>query len=293
MDIENLLKEATQDVLTPETLKAITEAVESKAQEKADLIVEAKLAKQDEEYATKLQTILEAIDNDHSEKLNNIVATIDAAHAKTLTKIVEGYDKKIQQDAETFKENVLSRVSDFIESYIDEKIPAKQIQESAENIYAQNALSKIKDILHISAITESKELTEAFQDGKKQISEALASKEKVILESKKLESEVQKLKAKLALETRVSMLPESKRAYIRNVLGDKTEAFICENFDYIAKLSDKDEERKIEKVRATTASKVLTENVDTPKPVVEDKQTVVTESNDQFAYINDYIKGLE
>ncbi len=58
-DITNLLKEATKDLLSEESLKAIAEAVEKKAEEKVQLAVEAALVKQDEEYASKLEKVLE------------------------------------------------------------------------------------------------------------------------------------------------------------------------------------------------------------------------------------------
>ena len=53
-DINTLLKEATKDLLSEETLKVISEAIQAKAEEKVQLAVEAALVKQDEEYATKL-----------------------------------------------------------------------------------------------------------------------------------------------------------------------------------------------------------------------------------------------
>jgi len=76
-DITTLLKEATKDLLSEETLKAISTAVEQKADSKTQLAVEAALIKQDEEYADKLQKVLEAIDADHTEKLDKIVSRID------------------------------------------------------------------------------------------------------------------------------------------------------------------------------------------------------------------------
>ena len=75
------LKEATQGILSEESIHAIETAFNEAVEQKIQLNVEAALLKQDEEYANKLKALLEAIDKDRTTKLVKIVEAVDATGA--------------------------------------------------------------------------------------------------------------------------------------------------------------------------------------------------------------------
>ena len=78
--ITDLLKEVSKDVLTEESLEQIetvfTEAVNTKAEERAQIATEAALAAQDDEHSVKLEQLLESIDKDHTKKLNILLLNL-------------------------------------------------------------------------------------------------------------------------------------------------------------------------------------------------------------------------
>ena len=157
-DISTILKEATKDLLSEESLKAVSEAVEAKV----TLAVEAALVQQDEEYSSKLEKVLEAIDADHTAKLEKIVTRIDDVHAaqfeKALKKIDEDHSEKLQKlvklyegalknGADDFKKTVVENVSSYLELYLDKAIPAQQIQEATQNTRNSKIVEEIKRLV--------------------------------------------------------------------------------------------------------------------------------------------------
>ena len=78
-DLNQLLSEAAKDLMTPETLSAIEEAVKTKAESLAKLQVEAALNAQDEKHAQMLTQLLERTDSEYANKLSALVNKLDEA----------------------------------------------------------------------------------------------------------------------------------------------------------------------------------------------------------------------
>ena len=88
-NVVDVLKEATKDILSEQTLNEIQQAFEASVDEKVKIHVEKALIEQDEDHSTKLESLVEAIDKDHVAKLNKVVAAIDENHSGKLQSIVE------------------------------------------------------------------------------------------------------------------------------------------------------------------------------------------------------------
>ena len=218
-DISTILKEATKDLLSEETLKAISTAVEQKAEEKTTLAVESALIQQDEEYSAKLEKVLEAIDADHTQKLTKIVTRIDEVHSKQfatalrkidedhsakLEKLVKLYEGALKGGAEEFKKSVVDNVSSYLELYIDKAIPAQQIQEATQNTRNSKIVDQIKRLVSLDETFINENVKEALLDGKKQIDEAIAKSVESQKNAQLLNEKVQKLEANLLLEKKTT-----------------------------------------------------------------------------------------
>jgi len=284
-DIQTILKEATKDLLTDETLKAISEAVEKKAEEKVALAVEAALVQQDEDYSTKLEKVLEAIDADHTAKLEKIVGRIDELHAKQfaeaiqkldedrtakLAHVVKLYESQLKNGADHFKKTVVENVSSYLELYLDKAIPAQQIQEATLNTRNTKIIDEIKRLVSLDETFINESVKEALLDGKKQIDEAVAKAAEAQKGAQLLSEKVQKLEANLLLERKSSTLPANKKSYVQRVLAEKDAKFINENFNYVLEMFDKREEENLEVLKESTKPKTQGADV----LVTEDKKQV-------------------
>jgi len=282
-DITNLLKEATKDLLSEDSLKAIAEAVEKKAEEKVQLAVEAALVRQDEEYASKLEKVLEAIDADHTEKLDKIVGRIDEVHAKKfkhalatldeshsgkLLQLVKLYENALKNEANQFKETLVEQLSNYIELYIDKAIPAEQIKEATENARSRKIVNEVKRLVGLSDEFVNESIKEALVDGKKQIEEANARTTEIEKQLKLVTERAANAEKQIFLEKKLENFPTAKKEYMQRVLSEKSLTAIKENFEYVANMYDKKESEDVETLKESTTPKtkgvdVITENTKT------------------------------
>lgn len=282
-DITNLLKEATKDLLSEDSLKAIAEAVEKKAEEKVQLAVEAALVRQDEEYASKLEKVLEAIDADHTEKLDKIVGRIDEVHAKKfkhalatldeshsgkLLQLVKLYENALKNEANQFKETLVEQLSNYIELYIDKAIPAEQIKEATENARSRKIVNEVKRLVGLSDEFVNESIKEALVDGKKQIEEANARTTEIEKQLKLVTERAANAEKQIFLEKKLENFPTAKKEYMQRVLSEKSLTAIKENFEYVANMYDKKESEDVETLKESTTPKtkgvdIITENTKT------------------------------
>lgn len=309
-DITKVLKEATKDLLTEETLKLISEAVEKKAEEKVQLAVEAALVKQDEEYANKLEKVLEAIDADHTAKLDKIVSRIDETHAskfqhalsvldeshsEKLVNIVNLYENALKVEAENFKSSLVEQLSNFIELYIDKAIPAQQIQEATENARSRKIVSEVKRLVGLSDEFVNESIKDALVDGKKQIDEANTRTAEVEAQLKLVTEKAEALEKQLFLENKLANFPAAKKTYMMRVLSEKKMEAIKENFNYVSEMFDKNEEAEVETLKESATAK--TRDVDVaPAPEVINESKSSSSADDvgadyvAKAYVSEFTK---
>lgn len=276
--ITQILQEATKDILTEDTLKSIEDAFNTAVNEKVQIHVEQALIRQDEEYAAKLEALLEAIDKDHTKKLQNLVEAIDKDRTQKLKQVIDKYETALHVEATKMHKTLISQISDFLDIYLDQKIPIKAINEAVFNRRAINLLNEMRKILGVDAALAKESIKSAVLDGKRQIAhyQKLAKKYKTVCENRT--KDLIETKKELFLEQKTKDLDDRAKRYVLRSLQDKSYDYIIENFDYVVDLFKKNEaERKnslkaeairhssIQKaIKAAPSTKVLTEQVNKP-----------------------------
>jgi hypothetical protein len=274
-NVVDVLKEATKDILSEQTLNEIQQSFEASVNEKVKIHVEKALAEQDEDHSKKLEALVEAIDKDHVAKLNKVVAAIDENHSGKLKSIVEKYTKALNSEAKNFKNETVNDISTYLEAYLDEVVPTADIKKAVANRRAADVLGKVRNLLAVDAATAQESIREAVMDGKKQLDEARKELESAKERGVVLEKELNKSQASLLLEQKTRELPENKKKYIQKLLGNKDVEFIKENFDYTLKLFNKTEEERLSTIRdeaveqTETVDRVVVEEAASEKPASE------------------------
>ena len=254
--------------LSEESMVKIQEAIESKVKEKVSIHVEKALTEQDELYSQKLEQLLKSIDRDHTTKLQKVVEAIDADRTGKLKMVIEKYEKTLSQDAKNFKTQIIESISDYLETYLDEKVPAAEIKEAVRNKKAITVLESLRNHLAVDAALQKESIKEAMIDGKNQISEASSKLESVINENAQLKSELDKVQAALLIEQKSASLDEQQKKYIKKVMNGKNAQFINENFDYTVKLFAKKSNDRLE----TLKEEALNESTNVDRVVLEQTQ---------------------
>lgn len=270
MSKEQLLPESVKEVLTEESINTIEEAFK----DKITLSVESALTSQDELYSEKLQELVKAIDKDHSAKLTRIVEAVDSKNTKQLVKVIKKYENDLSVGAKEFKDTLVESISDYLEEYIDEVVPAEAVLEATQNRTAMEVLNNLRNVLAVDSSLMSESVKEAVIDGKTQIEELKSQLETVQKENALIKEAYNKTKADLLLESKTSKLSAKKAEYLRKVLNDKTPKFIEENFEYTSRLFDKKESERIDVIKeeAFTNRKV---KADAPvQKIVQEKKEI-------------------
>lgn len=291
------LKAATGDLLNEETLSAIeksfNESVNAKVEERVALQVEKALIEQDEDHAAKLESLLEAIDADHSNKLNRVVKAITENHTQKLRDVAKKYGSDVLEEAAQFKGDLVDRISNYLELYIENTIPAEDIKQAVENKTAERQLSEMRKFLAVNDALSKDSIRSAIIDGKKQIQESTDKTNQLNTENNELKLQLESLQREKLLEEKTAGLPTVKKKYITRVLSNKPLDFIEENFDYTLKLFEKTEEDKIQQAKKQ-ASRGRAQ-VDRPEKsiVQESKQTTTqSENENQVDHAFDYMSEL-
>ena len=245
MKVSTLITDEAKQVLTEESLQAIEEAFTKKL----DLTVESALAQQDDLYAKKLEQLIAAIDKDHTTKLKRVVEAIDKDNSNKLVKVVKRYETELTNEAKNFKETLVESISNYLEEFLDEVVPAEAITEATKNRTAREVLGNLRKVLAIDSALMSESVQDAVIDGKKQIDELSKKVEELSKENALIKEGYSKTKSALILESKTSGLSDKKKEYIKRVLGDKTPKFIEENFDYTLRLFDKKEQERIDIIK--------------------------------------------
>lgn len=271
--------------LSPESLKMIQEAIESKVKAKVELHVEKALAEQDELYTKKLEQLLEAIDRDHTVKLEKVVEAIEQDRANKLKKVISKYEKTLNEDAKVFKQTLVESISDYLEAYLEEVVPTADIQEAVKNKKAAKLLESLRNTLAITSALEKESIKDAVLDGKNQINEASRKLESIQSENALLKESLQQTQADLILEQKTAKLNEQEKTYVKKVMAGKSLDFINENFDYTVKIFNKKLTDRLEVLK----EEALNEREDVDHVVTEQTEDVITEGAKQ---ISPYLQEL-
>jgi hypothetical protein len=288
-NISELLKAATKDILTEDVLKEIESAYEASVDAKVRLHVEKALNEQDEDYAKKLETLLEAVDTDHVAKLNKVVAALDADRANKLKVVIEKYETALTTEAANFKNQMIDQVSNYLELYLEEKLPTAEIQEAVNNKRAANVLNEMRNMLSVDMALAQESIRDAVIDGKTRIDEAAQQLETANKRVAILTEQLNNVNASLILEKKISSLDEDKKKYMKKMLGSKSAKFIAENFDYTLGLFEKSEEERFNNLVTEAREETVTAAVD--RPVIEESvETPASEDRTFNLYLNELHK---
>ena len=284
-NITDILKEAAKDVLTEDTLQAIEETfneqLDSKAEERSKIAVAAALNEQDEKYAAKLETLLEAIDKDHCRKLEKVVESLDTDRTNKLKQVIAKYQRELNNEAAKLRDTVVESISDYLETYIDQAIPAKSIQEAVNNKKALSILENFRKTLGVDLALANESIREGVVDGKKRLDDASSRLTDLTEQRDALASELVELKKTIFLQEKTKSFDEKKSKFITKTFSGKDLEFIRENFDYTVKMFDK---------KHTDALEVLKEDAISKSQIKEDvNQKLTTESVEPS---NPYINAL-
>ena len=212
-EISNILKEATQGILTEETLNQIESAFNQAVNERVKIHVEKALNEQDSEYSEKLEKLLETIDIDRTTKLKKIVEAVDANNAQKLKMVVGKYQKVIGEQARQFKDDLVDKISHYLDLFVESKVPQKTIEEAVKNNKARIILNNLRESLAIDTALLSDSLKDALLDGKNQIQEAKKSEQLAKIELQTIKEEFEKTEATLLIESKTAKLSPKKREY--------------------------------------------------------------------------------
>jgi len=275
MDIKQILSEATNGALNDEVLSEIENVFEQKLNDKVEIHIENALNEQDELYTEKLNELVVKIDEDHSKKLKKVVEAIDSDRANKLKIVIEKYEGALNNEAEGFQTQLIESISDYLDVYLEEKIPVESVQEAVKNTKAKKILEGLRSHLAVDSALEKESIKEAVMDGHNQINEASKKLESVAEENAVLKEELDTVKAGLVLEQKTTGLDKRTRQYINKVLKGKDSEFIAENFDYALKLFKKKESNRLE----TLKEEALSTREDVDRVIYEDTtQEIVSES---------------
>lgn len=287
-NITQILKEATKDILTEDVLKEIESAFNAAVEGKAALHVKKALMEQDEDYASKLENLVEAIDADHTAKLKMVVEAIDADRAEKLKAIVKKYENALVKEASNFKSSLVDQVSNYLELYLEEKLPLAEVQEAVNNKRAVSVLNEIRNMLSVDMALAKESIKDAIVDGKSRLDEAVDQLETANKQIIELKGKLNLTESQLVLEKKVSSLDDAEKAYMKKMLSGKSSKFIVENFDYTLGLFNKSEEERLKTLKAEAISETVATQVD--RPVIEES---VEEDNDADPSFNLYLSELK
>lgn len=291
---ENIISKIDSDILNEETKSAISEAFESAVNEKVETRVQIEVdnavKKLDEEHSAVLEQIVEAIDQDHTNKFKKALNKVDSDYALKLQKVVEKYDTILESEAKKFHENLVNDVSNYIELYIENAIPRKQLEEACKKTKALKMVEEMRKIVSVDDAFINENIKEALEDGKTTIDSLRSELNEVIKENIKLNVESKKVKADLILEKKTSHMSDDKKKYVKRVLGEKSPEEIDANFDYVVEMFERDENDNIELVSEQVDKDAVSKTVDTPKSKINDDINKINESNDPM---DSYLKELE
>lgn len=289
-EVKDVLKTAAKDILSEDTLNELQNIFNEAVAEKVKLHVEKALLEQDDDYSNKLEKLVAALDTDHTEKLTKVYEAVVADHAAKLQNVVNKYEADYNGDAKNFKENLIESISNYLELYIDEAIPAAAINEAVKNKKSNHVLEQIKKVLSVNEASVNDSIREAIIDGKKQIDEANKKLEAVLSENKELKSRMEKLEVnKLVAEKTKDMKPEVVEKVFK-LLDGKDPKFVKENFDYTVKMFEKTENERLE----TLASEAVNDSqaVEVDRPVIEESAKPAANENNVDASAAFYLKEL-
>jgi hypothetical protein len=297
--IEDILKSISNEVLTEEVKTAIADsfntAVEEKVKTQAQLMVENELSKMDADHSDKLKKLVEAIDEDHTNKFKSVVQKIDESHTAKLKKIIEKYETELKNGAESLRSDLVGKISNYLDLYIEETIPTTQLKEAVENIRARKMLDEIKKIVAVDPEFISENFKDALKDGHDTIEKLREQLNNTIKESVGIKQQLINANAKLLMESKTKDLTDNKKKFVTKLLEGKTPEEIEANFTFVLEMYDHEESDKATAATdgAMSKTKTIANKVDAPKSVINENHIQPTDEVEGAQGVSSYLEELK
>lgn len=295
MKFNEIMKEIGNDVLNESQKKTIIEAfdeaVKTKVEERTKIETDQALKMLDEDHAQKLTKLIESIDEDHTNKLKKVLVKVEEDYSTKMQEVVNKYETILKEEAVKFRDQLVSEISNYIELYIDDAIPVKQIQEAVQNTQSKKIVDELKKLVSVDEAYIKENVKEALADGKETIDNLRKELNEAVKSNIKLSTDIKKVTAEMVLEKKIAHMSSDKKTYIMRVLGDKSPEYITENFDYVIEMFERDEVEKKEVLTEQAQRQVVSKSVDTPK--AEPNGDPITSPTRETSLVNEYLKELE
>ena len=268
---EDIISTIDNGILNEESKKSIVEAFEvavnERVESKAKIEVEEAVKQLDESHATKLQTLLEAIDQDHTNKLKKVLCKVDSDYAEKLQQVIEKYENMVQHEAITFRDQLTTEMSNYMDMYLGKMLPQEQITEAVENTQAKKIVDRIKELVSVDEDFITDTIRGALQDGKSKMETLSHELNEAIKTNIQINQDLKKTTAALILEKLTSDFDDSKKKFMVRVLSEKSPEEIKENFDYVVEMFERDEATEVEVITESAKRQVHLKSkvFDTPK----------------------------
>lgn len=289
-ELKSIFESVDKEILSEDTLKAISslieEKVNAKAQERVELEVENAVKTQYEKFKTVSEKAIAAIDADHTNKIKMVVNAIMEDYDQKLLTVHEGYKNLIANTAIKHRDTLVESVDEFLDLYIEKNIPKQEIEEAARNQYALKAIEEARKILGVDEKYIKNNIKEALVDGKRQMDTLLKENEelkkaKVIAESKKV------------LAEKTANLPVEIARFVRSRLEGKSAKFIQENFEYVMDMYGRQEQKaKQSALLSEKKTYIVDRNRVADEIIKESENKTINQSNPQNPMEDLYLSGL-
>ena len=289
-ELKSIFESVDKEILSEDTLKAISslieEKVNAKAQERVELEVENAVKTQYEKFKTVSEKAIAAIDADHTNKIKMVVNAIMEDYDQKLLTVHEGYKNLIANTAIKHRDTLVESVDEFLDLYIEKSIPKQEIEEAAKNQYALKAIEEARKILGVDEKYIKSNIKEALVDGKRQMDTLLKENEelkkaKMIAESKKV------------LAEKTANLPVETARFVRSRLEGKSAKFIKENFEYVMDMFGRQEQKaKRSALLSEKKTYIVDRNRVADEIIKESENKPKNQSNPQNPMEDLYLSGL-
>jgi len=289
-ELKSIFESVDKEILSEDTLKAISSLVEekvnAKAQERVELEVENAVKTQYEKFKTVSEKAISAIDADHTKKIKMVVNAIMEDYDQKLITVHQGYKNLIANTAIKHRDTLVESVDEFLDLYIEKNIPKQEIEEAARNQYALKAIEEARKILGVDEKYIKNNIKEALVDGKRQMDTLLKENEelkkgKFIAESKKV------------LAEKTSNLPVEVARFVRSRLEGKSAKFIQENFEYAIDMFGRQEQKaKQSALLSEKKTYIVDRNRVADEFIKESENKTQNQSNPQNPMEDLYLSGL-
>lgn len=289
-ELKSIFESVDKEILSEDTLKAISSLVEekvnAKTQERVELEVENAVKTQYEKFKTVSEKAISAIDADHTKKIKMVVNAIMEDYDQKLITVHQGYKNLIANTAIKHRDTLVESVDEFLDLYIEKNIPKQEIEEAARNQYALKAIEEARKILGVDEKYIKNNIKEALVDGKRQMDTLLKENEelkkgKFIAESKKV------------LAEKTSNLPVEVARFVRSRLEGKSAKFIQENFEYAIDMFGRQEQKaKQSALLSEKKTYIVDRNRVADEFIKESENKTQNQSNPQNPMEDLYLSGL-